>query len=230
MAFLLLRLLFGALILLATLVAAAAAAILAARVAPEPLAFLGAGLLVLVVGTAAAAFVGTAGRSVSVVRRRLIAAASVVVAAVVVGALMMVPLGDPAVPPTPIPGMELADLPSGSRIAYVRVPGDPSGASSGDEPIVVLHGGPGVADMPNDPFATMGMFGHEAGSLQHGDVLLHGSERHVVGARQLRDRCLAAEGPSDDVASRRIGERPEDPVDLAVTELHCVIYNHMVAC
>lgn len=150
MAFLLLRLLFGALILLATLVAAAAAAILAARVAPEPLAFLGAGLLVLVVGTAAAAFVATAGRSVSVVRRRLIAAASVVVAAVVVGALVIVPLGDPAVPPTPVPGMELADLPSGSRIAYVRVPGDPSGASSGDEPIVVLHGGPGVADMRND--------------------------------------------------------------------------------
>ncbi len=96
----------------------------------------------------------------------------------------------------------------------------------------------GVKVAANHPLATMRMFGHETCSLQDGDVLLDGSERHVVGARQLRDRGLAAERAPNDVASRRIGQRSKDPVHLTVTELpipglpiarqHGIIYNHMV--
>ena len=49
-------------------------------------------------------------------------------------------------------------------------------------------------------------------------MLLHRRERHVVGGGQLRDGRLTGEGAPDDVAPRRIGQGPEDPVDLVVGE------------
>ena len=77
-----------------------------------------------------------------------------------------------------------------------------------------------------EALAAVGVLAHESGSLQDGDVLLHGGEGHVVGARELRDGRLAREGAAHDVAARRVGEGPEDPVHLVVGELR--LCNHLV--
>lgn len=70
----------------------------------------------------------------------------------------------------------------------------------------------------------------ETGSFQDRDVLLHRREAHVVVGGQVRDRHLPDEGATQDVAPRRVGERPEDPVHLVVGEvrLRNTIYNHLV--
>ena len=71
---------------------------------------------------------------------------------------------------------------------------------------------------------------HESCSFQHGDVLLDGSERHVVLSGELRDRRFVAQRSADDVAPGRVGEGPEDPVHLVVTEVDSTFnfYNHLV--
>ena len=45
--------------------------------------------------------------------------------------------------------------------------------------------------------------------LQHGDVLLHGGKRHVVVRGELADGRVCVHDARQDVATRRIGERPE---------------------
>lgn len=59
----------------------------------------------------------------------------------------LLPVGDPQRPPAPVDGQGFWVLPTGSRIAYVRV-----GAvrSARRDPVVFLHGGPGVPDMKGD--------------------------------------------------------------------------------
>jgi proline iminopeptidase len=61
--------------------------------------------------------------------------------------LALLPLHDPAIPPAPVPGQAFWELPTGSRIAYVKVP---AAGPRRPDPIVFLHGGPGVADMAGD--------------------------------------------------------------------------------
>ena len=56
--------------------------------------------------------------------------------------------------------------------------------------------------------------GHEAGPLEHRDVLLHGREAHRIAVGEARDRRLAVDAAVEDVAPRRVGERVEQPVDL----------------
>jgi hypothetical protein len=67
---------------------------------------------------------------------------------------------------------------------------------------------------------------HEPGTLQHGDVFLHGSKRHVIVRRQLADGRVGAHHSRQDVATRGIGERPEQ---LVQGVRRCVsMYNHLV--
>src|SRR5690606_36190635 len=47
----------------------------------------------------------------------------------------------------PVAAMASVELPTGSRLAYVRVPAEGEGAGA---PVLFLHGGPGVADMAHD--------------------------------------------------------------------------------
>lgn len=57
------------------------------------------------------------------------------------------PFGDPAIAATAVPGQQFWNLPTGSRIAYVKIPA--VGAPS-PTPIIFVHGGPGVAQMAED--------------------------------------------------------------------------------
>jgi proline iminopeptidase len=139
------------LVLLAVVVGALAglAALLAmAAAAPTPPVFLGVGLVVFVVVTAGG--VGLATRGLGRQRRRAVragvtAASALLVLAGLVFALL--PLHDPAIPPAPVLGQAFWELPTGSRIAYVKIP---AAGSRRPDPIVFLHGGPGVADMAGD--------------------------------------------------------------------------------
>jgi proline iminopeptidase len=70
--------------------------------------------------------------------------------ALVVGAFVwtaLLPMGDEQLPPAPVAGQRFWELPTGSRIAYVRVPAVGKERST---PVVFLHGGPGVPDMRDD--------------------------------------------------------------------------------
>ena len=70
-------------------------------------------------------------------------------------ASLLVPLGDPVIPAAAVPGQVFWDLPTGSRIAYVKIPA--AGARK-EDPIIFLHGGPGVPMMAGDS----GFFGRLA--------------------------------------------------------------------
>jgi hypothetical protein len=72
---------------------------------------------------------------------------------------------------------------------------------------------------------TVFPFGHQLGSFEHGDVLLHGSERHVVARSELADRRVGRHDSSQDVASSGIGQRAEQLVENFCRWLTC---NHMV--
>jgi proline iminopeptidase len=70
--------------------------------------------------------------------------------AVVVGAFAwtaLLPMGDPRLPPAPVKEQRFWELPTGSRIAYVRIPAE---GRAREKPIIFLHGGPGVPDMKGD--------------------------------------------------------------------------------
>jgi proline iminopeptidase len=59
----------------------------------------------------------------------------------------LVPMGDPQFPPASVAGQRFWELPTGSRIAYVRVSAE---GTVRPTPIIFLHGGPGVPDMKGD--------------------------------------------------------------------------------
>ncbi len=59
----------------------------------------------------------------------------------------LLPMGDPRLPPAPVEGQRFWDLPTGSRIAYVRVPAE---GRARPTPVIFLHGGAGVPDMRGD--------------------------------------------------------------------------------
>src|ERR671910_10670 len=65
--------------------------------------------------------------------------------ALVVGAFAwtaLLPMDDPRLPPAPVAGQRFWELPTGSRIAYVRLPARGRARAT---PVVFLHGGPGLA-------------------------------------------------------------------------------------
>ena len=49
----------------------------------------------------------------------------------------------------------------------------------------------------------------QPGTLQHGHVLLHGGKRHVVVRGEFAHGRVGVHDPRQDVATRGIGERPE---------------------
>jgi proline iminopeptidase len=59
----------------------------------------------------------------------------------------LVPMGDPQLPPAPVEGQRFWELPTGSRIAFVRIPAEGDARKT---PVIFLHGGPGVPDMKGD--------------------------------------------------------------------------------
>lgn len=56
---------------------------------------------------------------------------------------------------------------------------------------------------------VLGTFRHQPGSLEDGDVTLHGGEGHRVRLRELGDGVLAVQCAGHDVAPGRIGERTQ---------------------
>jgi proline iminopeptidase len=136
---------------------AVTALVLAAATTGVPALFVSTGVAVFALGAAGTAWL-VAGRASAHRRRTTLAAA-------VAGALLAayatgVPLNDPRTAAEPVQRMQFADLPTGSRIAWVRIP------ATGREPaapVVFVHGGPGVADMSHDlsVFATLAADGHD---------------------------------------------------------------------
>ncbi|BDZ47774.1 hypothetical protein GCM10025867_00150 [Frondihabitans sucicola] len=77
----------------------------------------------------------------------------------------------------------------------------------------------------HDLLPPVSLLRDEVRALEHGDVLLHRGEAHVVGAGERRDRLLFVDHALHDVAPRGIGQRVEDPIDLVVRQC---FYNHLV--
>jgi proline iminopeptidase len=79
---------------------------------------------------------------------RRIATVSVPAALVVVSALgVLLPLPSPRLAPAPVHGQKYWQLPSGSQIRYVFLPAQ---GRARPDPVVFLHGGPGIADLAGD--------------------------------------------------------------------------------
>lgn len=163
-----------------------------AMLVPEPAVFLAAGWLVLAagIGLVVVAMVG---------RRPRPAVAAVVVASVVAGALVLLPLPGPHEAADEVPGMRTIELPTGSTIAYVRVPASRGAAThvpqTAAEPVVGIHGGPGVADMAGD----LAFFGRLAGTGR--EVILY--DQVGAGASRVRRAC-----PGSRARTRTRARRP----------------------
>jgi proline iminopeptidase len=139
-------------LLLVALVAAVlglAALIGVAAWSAQPLVFLLAGFLVFLGATTMGIIVVTRSLPVSQRRRtrRVAAGLTIGAGALVLGAGVLAPLPDPRLPPAPVPGQEMWDLDTGSRIAIVRLP---AAGARRPTPVIFLHGGPGVPDMRGD--------------------------------------------------------------------------------
>lgn len=128
-------------------VAALATFIGAAAITTRPALFTLAGLAALALGTTG--LVALASRGLAPPRRRavrrLVPAATIAATVPAAALTIFQPLGDPYHPPTPVPGQQTWDLPTGSRLAYARAP---ARGAARPTPIVYLHGGPGVSELP----------------------------------------------------------------------------------
>lgn len=74
--------------------------------------------------------------------------------------------------------------------------------------------------------ATVPPLGHQPSTLQHCDVFLHSGKRHVVVRGEFAHRRFGGHDPRQNVAPRRVGERPEQLVESLGRWLS--IYNHLV--
>jgi proline iminopeptidase len=161
----------------AALAAAVAAMVGVAAVRLLPVLFLGAGGVVLAVGGALGGLL--------VARRHGLEPTSLVIlvgVAVVLGvgaSLALVPLDDPRRAPAAVEGMQTVELPTGDRIAYVRLPAGTPGTDGGAArtPIVFVHGGPGVADMRGDAEAFSRLVGDGHDLIVYDQVGTGHSER-----------------------------------------------------
>ena len=125
-----------------------AALVGAATVGDSPVFFLGAGLATFVVTAAAAAeLVARRSRAASRARVRVVCAAGAGLGVVAFVLTALVPHRETRVPSAPLPGLRTWQLSTGSSIRYVNV-------SAVDrrrpDPVVFLHGGPGVPDLAGD--------------------------------------------------------------------------------
>ena len=71
----------------------------------------------------------------------------------------------------------------------------------------------------------MALLCDQAGPLEHGDMFLYGREAHRVAPRESRNRGLVVGAAAKDVATGRVGEGMEQPVDGILGQL---TYNHLV--
>ena len=139
-------------VVLAALLATAAgigALIGAAATTDRPPIFLLAGLLAFCATYSLGLLLATRGIAPTQ-RRRARAVLFCAVTAAVAGAFAwtaLLPMNDPRLPPAPVEGQRFWDLPTGSRIAYVRVAAE---GNARETPVFFLHGGPGVPDMRGD--------------------------------------------------------------------------------
>ncbi|MEQ7123724.1 alpha/beta hydrolase [Actinopolymorpha sp. B11F2] len=101
---------------------------------------------------------------------------------------VVVPPAEPALPPEPVAGQASVLLPTGSRIAYVR---RPATTREHAEPIIFLHGGPGVPDLAGDTayFGQLTRDGHDVYVYAH--IGSGASARLADPAEYTMDRHLA---------------------------------------
>lgn len=119
-----------------------------ASVSAAPAFFLVSGLGAFALVAAASSALATRGLDASRQRSwRLSLAGAAGLLGLVAALAVLVPLHDPAMPAAAVPGQRFWDLPTGSRIAYVKMPA--VGATK-PTPIIFVHGGPGVAMMAED--------------------------------------------------------------------------------
>ncbi len=126
------------------------ALVAAATRSSVPALFLGAGLAAFLVSVALGLAAQLAQLPGPDARRRSAARAGAAIGLSLLAFVLtiLVPMRDPRLPPAAVEGQTFWDLPSGSRLAYVRRPA--VGGPSDRAPVVFVHGGPGVADMPGD--------------------------------------------------------------------------------
>jgi hypothetical protein len=75
-----------------------------------------------------------------------------------------------------------------------------------EQTIGTTHGLEGAGDAL---CPTILAFGDQLSTFQHGHVLLHGCERHLVSGRQLADRRLGIHHAREDVPPRGVGQCAE---------------------
>jgi proline iminopeptidase len=183
--------------------AAGATALLGAALATDrPEVFLASGLTVFCVVYLVGLLLAT--RTIAPARRARfrinLFGVGVVVVAVAFTATTLRPMTDPRLAPSAVPGQRVWQLPTGSRIAYVRMPAVGRARST---PVIVLHGGPGVPDMAGDAnyFVRLARDGFdvyvydEVGSgrsTRLADVQSYTLERDVADLEEIR-RLIGAE-------------------------------------
>ena len=77
----------------------------------------------------------------------------------------------------------------------------------------------------HEVLAPTALLGHQAGSLEHRDVLLDRRKAHGVEVSESRHRGLVDDAATKDVPPGGVSERVEEPVDLLAGGLS---YNHSV--
>ncbi len=127
------------------LVAGFAAAIGIALVITRPVVFLAVGLLVTAVVGAGGFWLAL--RRLPRPRRFRAALIGAGVLVLVAAVAVIAPLPTSHEDPAAAPGLAFWELNTGSRLAYLKLPGAPKTSPT---PIVMLHGGPGVPDMAGD--------------------------------------------------------------------------------
>ena len=128
-----------------------------AMVSPIPAVFIGGGLLTFACVTAGITYLGT-----RTDRRQwatmTVWAIGLPVIAVTAAQLLLQPQFPPRI--LLAPQLSYWQLPGGSRIAYRKIPAQ---AASQKEPVIFVHGGPGVPDMQGDSafFGQLAQYGHD---------------------------------------------------------------------
>src|SRR5918994_7506902 len=103
--------------------------------------------------------------------------------------VVLLPLGDEQLPPAPVANQHFWELPTGSRIAHVRLPAKGRARTI---PVIFLHGGPGIPDMRGDA-RYFGQLSREGFDVYIYDLVGRGSSsrlddpRHYTLGRDVRD-------------------------------------------